>query len=91
MSSKRYHFILYDKIITNDLHIALPVVAHEIPVIFLEKTCSNSSLVVTSACCFKSSLPAVTPHASGLDMLALVGRPVAGFKPSQYSFLALEI
>ena len=39
------------------LYIALPVVAQAIPVIFLEKTFSNSSLVVTSACCFRSSLP----------------------------------
>ena len=39
------------------LYIAFPVVAQEIPVIFLENTFSNSSLVVTSACCFKSSLP----------------------------------
>ena len=72
--------------------IALPVAGHPvIPVIFFENTWSISSLVVVSACCFSSSLPAVQPHASGLDMLELVGRPVAGFKFCQYSFLALKM
>ena len=71
--------------------IALPVAGHPVmPVIFFEKTWSISSLVVVSACCFSSSLPAVQPHASGLDILELVGRPVAGFKFCQYSFLALK-
>ena len=70
---------------------ALPVAGHPvIPVIFFENTWSISSLVVVSACCFSSSLPAVQPHASGLDILELVGRPVAGFKFCQYSFLALK-
>ena len=71
---------------------ALPVAGHPvIPVIFFENTWSISSLVVVSACCFSSSLPAVQPHASGLDILELVGRPVAGFKFCQYSFLALKM